>query len=114
MIAQYFERFRDIDTSFMNKQGKGWVIIPIFILLKCIDNNIRTLSGAIEFAVKQNGDTDTNAAIIGGLYGKWFGSQILNEPTILENIQIIKSCDYGESYKPADRYRVLNHPIYIF
>ncbi len=67
------------------KKGKGWVVNPIAILIETLSEEYESFSDVMEHVITLDGDTDTNAAIIGGLYGKWWQEdtyKIQNHPMI--------------------------------
>ena len=62
--------------------------------------------------IEHDGDTDTNGAIVGALFGKWMKSNMIDENT-LNNIQIIKECTFDGNL-PHLNYLKEYHPIYNF
>ncbi len=62
--------------SIFEKSVKGWVCTALYCALYSI-YNIPTFKEAAEYFIKQKGDTDTNAAILGALYGARDGFQKL-------------------------------------
>lgn len=68
---------------------KGWVAIALYVTFHefAFAKDFRT---AIQNAIKKGGDTDTNAAITGGLCGAYYGSKkIMKDKITKENWKII-------------------------
>lgn len=123
-ISDIFMNIENYTVDEINRKGKGWVIIPLFLLCLILkkyrkEKYISNLSfmDIIEDVVKYKGDTDTNAAIIGGLLGKWMGNKILNPPVetdreeVINNINIIKNCQFDSDIKKIN-YLEKYHPVY--
>ena len=85
---KHFERIFNKDFSHLS--GKGYVIYSFEVALYCLLNN-NTFKGSVLEAVNIGGDTDTNAAICGGLAGIYYGYDAipihwLNEIDRLEEV----------------------------
>ena len=74
-----------------DKNVKGWVVTALYCALYSI-YNIQSINEAFKLFIEMKGDTDTNAAILGALYGAKLGFIQLNEdPVNNKNIQILLS-----------------------
>jgi len=65
----------------------AWVIYTLYIVIKTLENQNSFLQG-FKYIVSQGGDTDTNCAIFGAIYG--YKKDISNEIDISEFINIQK------------------------
>ena len=74
------------------KDIKGWVCTALYCSLYSI-YHIPNLSDAYRYFIEKGGDTDTNAAILGALYGARDGYQKLRESES-KNIDIILHCPF--------------------
>ena len=71
------------------KEVKGWVITAFYCALYSI-YNIEDINDAFRFFITKKGDTDTNAAILGALYGAKLGFNELYKSDInKENINVL-------------------------
>lgn len=92
------------------KAVRGWVITAFYCALYSI-YNIPDMNEAFKFFINKKGDTDTNAAILGALYGAKLGFNKLNLDNInknnidilLNNNDILKDID-NISNKLCDIY----------
>lgn len=75
------------DTS----QCKGWVIHSIYCVLYCFIH-FNTIAEVMEWIINQKGDTDTNGAIVCGLFGAYIGYDELFKQQ-KDNINILYNCD---------------------
>ena len=93
------------------KKVKGWVITAFYCALYSI-YNIEDVDVAFSFFITKKGDTDTNAAILGALYGAKLGYIKLYElckdniDILLQNNLILKDVD-GISNELYNIYEML-------
>jgi ADP-ribosyl-[dinitrogen reductase] hydrolase len=84
-------------TMRMIDQQKGWVAHGIYMTARAwmmTENSGTTFSEIMKWVMDRGGDTDTNAAIAGGLVGTTLGeSGLLRDPLTSRNIQILLSSD---------------------
>jgi ADP-ribosylglycohydrolase len=73
------------------REVKGWVCTALYCALYSI-YHIEDIREAFKFFINKNGDTDTNAAILGALYGAKYGFKLLYEQNS-ENIDILISAN---------------------
>jgi len=82
-----------------DKSVKGWVVTALYCALYSI-YHIPTFKEAAEYFIKQKGDTDTNCAILGGLYGardgfnKLYLENVYNIDLILKTNKELANLDY--------------------
>ncbi len=91
---------RDVTTN------KGWVLHGIYCAFYALNDQAPTFGARVDRIVRLGGDTDTNAAIAGGLLGALFGeSALLSETPTGSNIAAILSyrCTEGDLPRP-ERY----------
>ena len=85
---------------------KGWCLHGLYCAMWCLLYT-PTMQEALDWVIGQhpNSDTDTNAAIAGGLMGALLGySALLSEPRTAENLQILRACDTrgGDLPRPVE------------
>lgn len=83
------------------KSNKGWCLHGLYCVVYCLIN-FDKYSEAIEWVIKQGGDTDTNACIVGAVYGAYLGmDNLLKEQH--ENINILLNCNTkgGNKERPS-------------
>jgi ADP-ribosylglycohydrolase len=102
---EYIEAERNIKEVFkiinddkflltINKKDRGWCIYGLYCALYCY-RNFDTFEDAMEWVIKQGGDTDTNASIVGALMGAKLGYSLMSEEHNTSiNIDIVKNCEY--------------------
>ena len=82
---------------------RGWVIHGLYFAFMMFYKNFETFSDGMRAVIGDNldSDTDTNAAIAGGILGCKLGFKQMNEEKVTKkNLKIIKSCknDRTEKY----------------
>ena len=96
----------------VNQPNKGWVLYAFWCAMFCLYHyqraessmNFADYQSAIDFVILLKGDTDTNAAITGGLMGAVAGyDQMMAHERTNYNIRAIRSVDntVGRKPKPA-------------
>jgi ADP-ribosylglycohydrolase len=76
------------------KETKGWVLHALYCAFWALLSPTDTFQDAVDAVVRLGGDTDTNAAIAGGLLGARFGAHaLLGEPRTGPNIAALMACD---------------------
>jgi ADP-ribosyl-[dinitrogen reductase] hydrolase len=78
--------------------NKGWCLHAIYLSVFCL-MHFETFTEAITYVINRAGDTDTNAAIVGALFGAKLGYDKLYEEQS-ENIEILINCDTSGGNKP--------------
>lgn len=81
-------------------ENMGWDAHAFSLVLFCLENNY-TFSKAISFVLKKGGDTDTNAAIVGGIMGAKYGYQCIPQLKKLLN------------YRPKHNRELFHPRIYL-
>lgn len=83
---------------------KGWVLNAFYCAFYALANTNSYKEG-IDKVIHMGGDTDTNAAIAGGLLGSYYGySEMIKDPTTNKNIQILLNVDtsQGDVQRPEE------------
>ena len=89
-----------VERDIAPKEVKGWVVTAFYCTLYCI-YYIKDINEAFKYIINKKGDTDTNAAILGGLYGAKYGFNELyadeinkyNIDIMVKNNDILKEID---------------------
>jgi ADP-ribosylglycohydrolase len=81
-------------------ENMGWDAHAFSLVLFCLENDY-TFSEAMSFVLKKGGDTDTNAAIVGGIMGAKYGYQCI--PHLKKLL----------SYKPKHNRELFHPRIYL-
>lgn len=83
----------DTSSACVSGKAKGHVIVPIMLCERYLDCSSSYREG-IDCVVRLGGDTDTNAAIVGGLLGAKFGYRAMMEDEITRgNIEILQQAN---------------------
>jgi len=91
-IFKNFSKYDKVDVF----ENMGWDVHAFSLTLFCLENNY-SFSEAMAFVLKKGGDTDTNAAIVGGVMGAKYGYKCIPHLKKLLN------------YKPKHN-RIIFHP----
>ena len=78
-------------------ESKGWCLHGLYCAIYCFKNfsNVRE---ALDFTIGLEGDTDTNACIVGGLMGAYYGySSLLEDEVTKANVELLLSVDTNDS-----------------
>lgn len=96
--ALHSEKFtRDITIN------KGFVLNSLYCAVWAW-KNFDVYQDAIDFIIRQKGDTDTNAAITGALMGSKLGfRKMMQEERTFENFKIIKNADFTKGDMPREK-----------
>jgi ADP-ribosyl-[dinitrogen reductase] hydrolase len=70
-IDNIFKNYKNYNNVDVYKQ-MGWDVHAFSLVLYCLEQNF-SFTEAIKFVLKKGGDTDTNAAIVGGIMGAKYG-----------------------------------------
>lgn len=84
--------------------GKGWVLHGFYCAVWGW-YHYDAFQDAIDAIIRRGGDTDTNAAIAGGLIGATLGyKKLMEEERTKKNIHIVRTADFskGENPRPPD------------
>lgn len=86
---------------------KGWVAHPIYLIVLALKTIIhKKITGAlypilIDWVIRLGGDTDTNAAIVGGILGLYLGySKLISHPTTHYNVKQVLAADPSQGQLP--------------
>lgn len=103
-VQEVFEQIKTNTIRDTSKQ-KGWVVHSLYCVLYCFIH-FTTIAEVMEWIIKQKGDTDTNGAIVCGLFGAYMGYDKLYEQQA-DNIEVLRKCDThgGNKIRPPE-YRV--------
>lgn len=87
---------RDIDSQ------KGWTIHAMYCVLYCF-RKFDAFADVMQWIISKRGDTDTNGAIVCGLFGAYYGHDALVEQQ-LENINLMLACttENGNKVRPEE------------
>jgi ADP-ribosyl-[dinitrogen reductase] hydrolase len=91
---------------------KGWCLHGLYCAMWCLLYT-KTMAEALDWVIGQHprSDTDTNAAIAGGLMGALLGyNALVSEPRTAENIAILRACDT----RSGDLPRPLEYTLHDF
>lgn len=89
---------RDINTCI------GWCVHPIYCVVYCL-TNFKTYTEANNWVISQGGDADTNACIVGAVFGALLGlDKLLEEQR--HNIKILLNCDTKGGNKVRPEYLI--------
>jgi ADP-ribosyl-[dinitrogen reductase] hydrolase len=82
---------------------KGWCVYGLFFVYQTLSNKM-LISDALRYTITSGGDTDTNAAIVGAVYGSLYGYNLLKENET-NNVDVLEHCDTsgGNKLRP-DKY----------
>jgi len=84
----------------MTNGTHGWCVHAIYCCFNALIH-AKTYKQAMEMTIKLSGDTDTNACIVGYLFGCLTGYQgLLADPVTKTNIEILVSADYSKGDLP--------------
>ena len=106
-IAQFWEdlsSFKKVKSLVPVQENIGWIKIAFSYAFFYLFNNY-SYEDAIKDILKRGGDTDTNAAIVGGLLGARWGKKNINHKWIKKGIRFDNSrMDYTklESYNDLE------------
>lgn len=95
----------------VNTRQKGWVLNAIYCAFFGFLQH-QTFQEAVDAVIRMWGDADTNAAILGGLFGAYLGySKVMEDERTSQNIQIVRTADLttGENPRP-ERCRLDDFP----
>lgn len=84
------------------RENKGWCLNALYCVIYSIIN-FDTYTEAIKWVINKGGDTDTNACIVGAVFGAYLGyDKLLKEQK--ENISTLLYCDTkgGNKERPND------------
>jgi ADP-ribosylglycohydrolase len=95
-IFKNFGKYDKVDVF----ENMGWDVHAFSLVLFCLENNY-TFSEAMHFVLKKGGDTDTNAAIVGGIMGAKYGYQCIPHLKKLLN------------YKPKHNRKAFHPIVYL-
>ena len=102
----------NLELSRNIKVNKGWVLHSLYVAIMAFLLFDR-LDKALDWVIGLGGDTDTNAAIAGGLIGARLGwDTIIKEDRTVENINILLNVDLTTSDFPRDE-KYLPHDFMI-
>lgn len=88
-------------------ENKGWVLHSLYCAIWAICNFER-YSDAIDFVINLGGDTDTNAAITGALFGAKLGfTKLQTEPNTAYNTEVVLNLDTTKGDNPRPDYLLL-------
>lgn len=85
------------------KSQKGWVLHAFYCAFYCLINfsDFGSFEKCLNFVISLGGDTDTNAAIMGGLIGAYLGySNMGQESSTRYNLEVILKGDTSSSQFP--------------
>ena len=106
-ILDIQEVFGQIKTNTLRdtSKQKGWVVHSLYCVLYCFIH-FNTIEEVMEWIINQKGDTDTNGAIVCGIFGAYMGYNKLYEQQA-DNIDVLRKCDThgGNKVRPSE-YRV--------
>jgi ADP-ribosylglycohydrolase len=89
MLKKQLKQVFNNDTRNVQGKTKGWICHAYFLALQSF-RLFDTLEDGLNYVIKQGGDTDTNAAITGALFGAYLGyDKISQEKMTKENIEIL-------------------------
>jgi len=111
-ILRHTGHFTVHDYTNVQSRHKGWIFCSLYIALYCFvhKNNYQE---AMEYIIRQGGDTDTNAAICGALFGAYYGfTKLVKDPVTLRNWFIVEhvNTDVEDARPRPARY----HPSRYF
>jgi len=78
-ITTAINQARNKELRDVTKVGKGWVAHALYCAVYCL-LNFNDYAEAIDWVIKLGGDTDTNAAVAGGVMGAKLGYNLLVNP----------------------------------
>lgn len=82
------------DSRRIDGKDKGWICHTLWVALRSFWK-YETLSDAMEYVIEQGGDTDTNAAVAGTLFGAFLGFEGLQADNLTKhNIEILQSLNH--------------------
>jgi ADP-ribosyl-[dinitrogen reductase] hydrolase len=82
------------DSREIDGKDKGWICHTLWAALSAFWR-YETLSDAMEYVIEQGGDTDTNAAVAGTLFGAFLGFENLRADDLARhNIEILESLNH--------------------
>lgn len=92
-------------TEINLKENKGWILNSLYCAFYCL-LHFNTITDAYEWVILSGGDTDTNACIMGGLFGAYIGYEKF-ELEQSDNINFLINCTTknGTLERP-DKYKV--------
>lgn len=90
------------------KKQKGWCVHGLYCALYTI-SKFMDFGEAMNWIIKQGGDTDTNAAIAGALFGAYYGFEILNKQQT-NNMNCLMNCTTVEGNKQRPKNWI---PMYV-
>lgn len=102
VINQVLQKIPRIVNTY---ETKGWVLNALYCAIWGW-YNFTTYHEAIDAIIRLGGDTDTNAAIAGGLIGCTLGyNSLMQEKITANNIKIVREADYSKGDNPRpDKY----------
>ncbi len=84
----------------VNTKQKGWVLHGLYAAFWGFFHH-DTFQDAVDAVIKLGGDTDTNAAILGGLLGAYLGYEaITGEERTSKNFTIVREADFSLGGNP--------------
>ena len=100
------------------KAGKGWCLHAFWCASHCLSKCL-SFTDTMQFVIADNprSDTDTNAAITGGLLGAHLGyRRMMREPLVARNLEILMNTptDRPEAYRPFDLAQLASDATKIF
>lgn len=93
-----------------DRKNKGWCVIALYITIYSF-LNFDSYQDSIDYIIKENGDTDTNACIAGYLLGAFYGFNVMNKnERFKDNYKIMMECTTKNATKPRpSKYLVKNY-----
>ena len=92
----------DLESSFEKEitgKKKGWCYIPLYIYSQTVKE--LTYRETVESVIRKGGDCDTNACILGSIWGAKEGFQkIMEDPITKENWEVIYNADTNDGDYP--------------
>lgn len=78
--------------------NKGWCLHALYCVVYCLIN-FTSYAAAISWVIRKGGDTDTNACIVGAVFGAYLGYDKLQKEEA-ENLRILLECTTTGGNKP--------------
>jgi len=106
-IANVISMGRDgIELDVSRRATKGWIVFAIYCAFKALNDTAETYQDRIDAIIRLGGDTDTNAAIAGGLVGAYLGAaKMREEDRTCTNLAVVLTCDPAAGDMPrAEKY----------
>jgi len=86
-------------------ENKGWCLHGLYMAIYCF-KHFNSHRKAINHTILCGGDTDTNACIVGALFGAYYGYDDINNESS-DNIRILLNCDTcGGDFVRNEKYLI--------